>query len=402
MTIIRAIAFLLHFTVVPVALGRLITYKHDAVLKENFYFTYLVGWFSSLGIFYVLCSVIEWHQYWNTFDKPFTGTFTALCVSYSLIVAFLMLVWMKKDYASIKKIPLFIRDVLRRIKNTGILGIKRHWCLVIYTVAFVSILLVQLYFAYGYQIGEWSYDDYDYVVNSQDTITTDTIAYTNYITGEMPFTADKRAVTAWPTYIAYLAKLSGFEVATICHTILPVVLLLVAYIAIFYTAIFLFQDKENCMIFMCITSFLYMFGLYSHSSPTFRLLAALWQGKAVLSVIAVPFLMIFLIKSYMNELTNARVIPLALTSLGICSLSSMSMVLIPCLCFGIWFVMCIYHRRIYGLRYLIASLFGCMYLYGFYVLIRMLLSDMTANNQTQFFIRGKDINWWYRWFGKIS
>lgn len=392
----------MHFTVVPVALGRLITYKHNDVLKENALSTYLVGWFSSLGIFYVLCSLIEWHQYWNTFDKPFTGTFTALCVSYSVIIAILLLVWIKKDLSSIKRLFFIVTGFPKRIKDVRLSDIKGNLPSVFYAVVFIVILAVQLYFSYGYQIGEWSYDDYDYVVNSQDTIATDTIAYANYITGEMPFTADKRAVTAWPTYIAYLARVSDFEVATVCHTILPVILLLVAYIAFYYMATFLFKDNENRIIFMCILSFLYMFGLYSHNSPTFRLLGAIWQGKAVLSVIAIPFIMIFLFKSYMDELTNSRLIPLALTSLGISSLSSMSMVLMPCLCFGIWFVMCIYHKRIYGLRYLIASLFGCIYLYGFYVLMRMLLSDMTANSHTKYFTRGKEINWWYRWFGKIS
>ena len=84
---------------------------------------------------------------------------------------------------------------------------------------------------YGY---EESYDDYDYVVTSNDTIDSDTISYVNFIDGTMPNVSEKRAVASWGTYVAMLAKLSGFEVTTVYHTILPVLLLLVAYLDFYY------------------------------------------------------------------------------------------------------------------------------------------------------------------------
>ena len=398
MTIIRAIAFLLHFTLVPVAVGRLISYKDKKFSNDGFSATYFVGWFASLGIFYVLCSVLEWHQYWNTFTEPFTGCFTALCISYSVIIAVLCLLWIKRDWQTIKALPLQVKDLVEKARTYLLAQNKEKWFLLFYGFVFLIILVIQIYFAYGYQIGVWSYDDYDYVVNSQDTITTDTIAYANYITGDMPFTADKRAVTAWPTYVAYLAKLSGFEVATVCHTIMPVILLLVAYYAFYYMSTLMFKDVENRLIFMDILAFTYMFGLYSHNSMTFRLLGAIWQGKAVLSIIAIPFFMVYLFTAYSEEVSNKKLLPLALVSLGISSLSSMSLVLLPILSLGIFCLMCIYNRRIYGMRYLLASLFGCIYIYVFYRLMTMLLSDMSGGSP-KYFTRGRDTNWWYRWFG---
>ncbi len=401
MTLFRAIAFLLHFTIIPVAIGRLITYTKKNPSGESPVVTYFLGWFSSLGIFYFLCSLLEWHQYWNTIREPFVGCFSALCVSYSTVTAVLTLIWVKKDFKNIKILVSKVKEGILNRKLNLITEIKKNMPVIVYAGVFLILLLIQLYFAYDYEIGLWSYDDYDYVVNSQDTITTDTIAYANYITGEMPFTADKRAVTAWPTYIAYLAKISGFEVATVCHTIMPVILLLVAYLGLYYMATFLFEDFENRMIFMSILAFTFMFGFYSHNALTFRLLAAIWQGKSVLYVMGVPFLMIYLFEIYKGEVVNSKLLPLALTSLGISSLSSMVMVLLPCLNLGIWFVMCIYHKRIYGVRYLIASMFGCIYLYVFYILMSMLLSDMSGG-WPQYFTRGYDVNWWYRWFGTNS
>lgn len=393
MIIIRAIAFLLHFTIIPVALGRLITYKQTDN-KDSAIATYIIGLFGSFAIFYVLCSILEWHQYWNTFTEPFTGCFTALCIAYSLVISILLIVWMVKDKAVIKasigNTKKWLSEKLNQIKANKFLGI--------YIVAFVALLIIQLYFAFAYEINEWSYDDYDYVVNSQDTITTDTIAYVNYVNGEMPYTAEKRAVTAWPTYIAYLARVSGFEVTTVCHTILPVILLLIAYLVYYYIGKFIFADVEKRFIFLVFLSMTNIFGLYSHHASTFRLLGAIWQGKAVLTTIAIPFFVIYLFETYKNMFDRHKLMGIIMVSLGAASLTTMSALLLSIASVSVWIAMSLYNRRIVDLRYLIASLLGVIYLMIFYLLMSILIDDMQSDNKT-FFKRGKDINWWYRWFG---
>lgn len=393
MIIIRAIAFLLHFTIIPVALGRLITYKQTDN-KDSAIATYIIGLFGSFAIFYVLCSLLEWHQYWNTFTEPFTGCFTALCIAYSVVIAILLIVWMVKDKiaikASIGNIKKWLSEKLNQIKANKFLGI--------YMIAFIAMLVVQLYFAFAYEINEWSYDDYDYVVNSQDTITTDTIAYVNYVNGEMPYTAEKRAVTAWPTYIAYLARVSGFEVTTVCHTILPVILLIVAYMVYYYISKFIFVDIEKQFVFLIFLSMTNIFGLYSHHASTFRLLGAIWQGKAVLTTIAIPFFTIYLFETYKNKFDRHKVMGIIMVSLGAASLTTMSALLLSIASVSVWIAMSLYNRKIVDLRYLIASLFGVIYLMIFYLLMSILIDDMQSDNKT-FFKRGKDINWWYRWFG---
>ncbi len=393
MTIIRAIAFLLHFTIVPVAVGRLITYKQNDGKGEDSVATYILGWFASLGIFYVICSVLVWHQYWNTFNEPFTGGFTALCVAYSILTIILVLIWAKKDFKSIKNYPEIIRLKLRDYRGY----FKENKLVIVYATMFIALLIVQLYYAYGYEINEWSYDDYDYVVNSQDTISSDTIAYVNYINGNMPFTAVKRAITAWPTYIAYLSKISGFEVTTVCHTILPVVLIVVAYGVYYYIAKRLFKDYENQIIFLIILATLNIFGFYSHYSPVFRLLGTIWQGKAVLSVIAIPFLIVYLFEVYSSE-ENRKTEPLAFLSLGICSLTTMSALLVTATALATWISMCVCKKKVFGWKRLCASLIGVVFLLILYTLMSLLFYDMqTAGNV--FFRRGRDINWWYKWFG---
>ena len=302
---------------------------------------------------------------------------------------------MIKDKAAIKasigNIKKWLSEKLNQIKANKFLGI--------YIIAFAAILIVQLYFAFAYEINEWSYDDYDYVVNSQDTITTDTIAYANYVNGEMPYTAEKRAVTAWPTFIAYMAKVSSFEVTTVCHTIMPVILLIVAYIVYYYIASFIFKDAENRFIFLVVLSVANIFGLYSHYSSTFRLLGAIWQGKALLTAVAIPFFTIYLFETYKNNFDKHKVISLAMISLGAASLTTMSALLITITVVSAWLAMSIYNRKIVDLRYLISSLFGVIYLVVFYTLMSALIKDMHRADGEVFFKRGRDINWWYKWFG---
>lgn len=389
MIIIRAIAFILHFTLIPFVVGRLITYKkHTGFLAD-----YLVGFFANLGIFYILYSIIVWIQDWITIVYPVYGGFTMLLRAYFIVIALICIAELILEARRIPEIFQYIKSKAAYISSE----IKGDRYVAIYAVMFILLIGLQGYMAYGYEINEWSYDDYDYVVLSEDTISTDTLSYVNFIDGSLPNTSEKRTVTSWMTYMAMLTKMSGFEVTTVCHTIAPVFLILLAYMAHYYIAKFLLKKLDDRLIFMIVLSVAYIFGLYSHYSSTFRLLGALWQGKAVLSIIAVPFFMIYLVKAYEADLDNGYLLPVAAVSLGTCSLTSMAMMLIPMVAIFTWIVMSVYHKRIYGIRYLIASLFGPAYLGAFYILFWMLQQDMKSYDFKYFKFRQRN-DWWYQWF----
>ncbi|SFN77634.1 hypothetical protein SAMN04487831_103248 [Pseudobutyrivibrio sp. UC1225] len=389
MIIIRALAFLLFFTVIPMAVGRLITYKARVSLTEE----YLIGFFGNLGIFYILYSVIAWLQLWVTMGEAVTGAFTLLLKAYFPLIAVLLIAWLvlerKSFSAGIKTATTRFGIITKKIFTDGFT--------VIYFLAFMAVLVLQLYMAYGYEVNEWSYDDYDYVVSSKDTITYDALSYVNIIDGTMPNTLEKRLAYSWDSYIAMLSKVSGFEVTTVCHTILPVLFLLIAYSVYYYIAQFIFEKTDDRLIFLLILSFAYIFGLYSHYSVTFRLLGAIWQGKAVLTVIAIPFFTMYLIKSYSSTLSNGRILPIIAISMGASSLTSLGIIFIPIMAVITWVLMCAYNKRIYGIRYLIASLVGPAYLGVFYTLIWMLQSDATGGSDQYFPFRRRH-EWWYKWF----
>ena len=389
MTILRACVFILHFTLVPIMIGRLITYR----ARTGWIADYLVGFFGNLAIFYILYSIVEWIQNWCTFVDPVIGGFTLLLKVYGFVLAVLLILWICIERKSLSKA---ITKVRIKLIN-GKLDLIADRFNMIYLLIFTIILVFQMYMAFAYEINQWSYDDYDYVVTSQDTITSDTLSYVNFIDGTMPNVAEKRAVASWGTYVSMLAKTTGFEVTTVYHTILPVFLLLLAYINFYYIAKFLFRKLEDRLVFLIILSVAYIFGLYSHYSSTFRLLGAIWQGKAVLSVIAVPFFMFFLIRAYKEKISNTYLLPIAAISLGVSSLTSLAALFIPILVVLVWLLMCVYHRKIYAVRYLVASLIGPIYLVVFYAFIWMLQHDMQGYDHKYFKFR-KTTSWWQRWF----
>ncbi len=396
MTILGALLLLLHFTLVPLAVGRLITYPVKNPLHRQPAAVYVLGLFASFGVFFILYGILVWFQYWNTFDVPFTGCFTALVWSYSVVIAILVILWLWLDRAAIRGIFSYIRQRLSGWQR----DIKVDVFVLVYGIIFAAVLLVQLYFAYGYEVNEWSYDDYDYVVNSQDMISSDTLSYVSYTTGEMPNNQEKRVVVSWPAYISYLAKISGFEVTTVAHTIMPPLFLLVAYLVYFYLSGLIFTKLDNRLIFMILLAVGFAFGLHSHYSVSFRLLCTIWQGKAILSAIVVPFMITHLAFLYSDKVDRGNLLPLVSIAIGSCSLTTMSMLLFPMTVILMWLVMSIYHRRLYEVSYLIACLAGPVLALGFYFLITILFSDMQG--LTHYFIRGRDINWWYKWFGSTS
>ena len=396
MNILGAISLLLDFTIVPIALGRLITYKTADSRFNRYLKQYLAGFFASLAVFYVIFAVIEWQQNWNTSDEVLTGGFTAVSLIYSIVMAVVIVFWLIRDFRNIKSFCIDVRNRLIGLKKEC----KTNRFLVVYGLIALALLVVQMYFSYAYEVNEWSYDDYDYVVASVDTIKNDMLANSSMYDGEMQNMHEKRASTSWTTQIAYYSLKSGFEVTTVCHTILPVLLLLVAYAAYYYMATLLIKTKENRLIFMILLQLLFIFGMHSHYSATFRLLCVLWQGKAVLCAIGVPFYTTYLMEYYSKKISSFNMISIAFVSLGLCSLTTMSIPMVGIIGLLTFVAMSIYKRKPVGVRYLLASMVGPLFQSVFYVLLKWLLEDMRSIGTYQHFPdRITKQVWWHKWFG---
>ena len=376
MIIIRAISLLLHFTIVPVAVGRLITYRIKDPQHQSPIVTYIIGLFGGLSLFYLLNFGFSWYQNKTMTTKLITGGFTRLCVTYSIIIAILLIIWMIREWRNRAKLVAEVQSRLASLKDSFL----NDKLLIVYAILFAGLMLIQMYAAYRYEINEWSYDDYDYVVTSVDDIDSDMITNVNFITGEAPYTSTKRAAQAWTTYVAYLSVSSGFDVTTICHTILPVLLLLIAYSIYYYMARFLFSKSDDRLIFMIILATASVMGMFSHYSPTFRLLCALWQGKAVLTAIVIPFMIAYMARVYSKPLDSRVACAIALFSVGACSLTITASLLMTITTVIMFVLMAVYNRKIYGIRYLIAGMAGPFVQCVMYVCIALLLQRQWEPN----------------------
>ena len=370
MIIIKALLLLLHFTIVPIAVGRLITYKARTSFKESFIGIYVLGLFASFAIFFILNSCFVWYQNATVYDTAVVGAFSGVTKTYSVIIALLVALSL---VLGIRKKPNCASTIKGKIGDAKNAIIKDRF-LIIYLLVFALLLAAQLYAAFAYEINEWSYDDFDYVVTSNDDVSYDMISNVNMITGKAPYTSEKRVAASWNTYIAYLAYTSGFEVTTVAHTILPVLLLLVAYMVYYQMADFLFKEIDNKIIFMILLSVLFVFGIFSHYSLTFRLLCALWQGKAVLSAIAIPFLFVYLAKIMSKAPEKHDAIMIALLSFGASSLTTMSMLLISITVIMMYIVMSLYNKKLCNVTILLAGMVGPVCQLIFYIFVVLLLN----------------------------
>jgi hypothetical protein len=97
---------------VPIAMGRLITYKSIKDTKGGMAATYLIGLFASFALFYVFCSFFVAIQYWSTIKEVITGCFTALCVAYSVAVAIILLLWFIIDLPKLKSFSTYCSGLI--------------------------------------------------------------------------------------------------------------------------------------------------------------------------------------------------------------------------------------------------------------------------------------------------
>lgn len=146
-------------------------------------------------------------------------------------------------------------------------------------------------------------DDSRFVVNAVDIVRTNTMFLTNPATGEALEVWEgeliKDVTSPWAVYIAYLAKLTGIHVTIMAHTIMPVMLLLMACCVFWMLSEEFFGgDITHRCIFVCLVLLLNVYGNYSEYNAETFLLTRIWQGKAVVAGIGIPLMILVFLWLY--------------------------------------------------------------------------------------------------------
>lgn len=154
-------------------------------------------------------------------------------------------------------------------------------------------LLVQLVLAgvLAYEEG----DDAFYVAVSTITDFSDTMYEILPYTGGTTGLDARHGLAPFPIWVALLARFSGLHAATVAQIVLPIVLIVMAYVVYYMIGRRLFvKSIRRLPLFMLFLQVLILYGGYSLYTAENFLLVRTAQGKAVLAGIVIPFIFLLL------------------------------------------------------------------------------------------------------------
>ncbi len=305
MIIIRLMMIFIIIGIVPILLGNIVTVSIGMEKKVNLLDLYLYGFLTMLAIFQLICI-------------PFTFLYNKFHV---VVIAYIIALVILCIYS----ISLNNKIKINKILNFNDLSKYERG----YFVIFMLLLFVQIYYAIFYETSYMSYDDYEYITIANDTISSDRMFATECVTGKPIELTGRRALNSYLIFIAFIAKVTNTHITTIAHTVLPVILIMISYITYNIIAKYIFDIRENRLIFMMLIAVVNIFGLYSLYSLTFRLLGSIWQGKAILMVIVIPLLFVYLPSILTRAYNRKDALALLIISIAGCSLSMMGAGMIP-------------------------------------------------------------------------
>lgn len=166
-----------------------------------------------------------------------------------------------------------------------------------------------------------------------------TSTYTDTMYQFDPYTGEKLSAfpinyvfSPLPIFWAVLSRLSTVHPLVIAHSIIPAVYIFFSYVIGFYIIKKIaYQKKESPYIGVIVLSIINIFGNTSIYTTSSFLLFRIWQGKAILCNIVLPFIIYaFLVIQEKKSIIKMYVV-LFFCELAACMLSSMGVVLTPIL-----------------------------------------------------------------------
>lgn len=144
-------------------------------------------------------------------------------------------------------------------------------------------------------------DDAYYVVQSQLTEETDTMYTLQPYTGGSTGLDIRHAMALFTMWIAFIGRMCGIHSTILCHLVLPVFLIPLAYLIQSMIGRELLQEKKEMLpYFVVMLELLYLFGNVSiYTSETF-LLTRTWQGKSVACNVLLPATILWLLVMFID------------------------------------------------------------------------------------------------------
>jgi len=194
----------------------------------------------------------------------------------------------------------------------------------------MEVMIVALLFAIIF-LQHTDADDSRFVVNAVEIVRTNRMFLTDLITGqELEIWIGelvKDVTSPWAVYIAYYAKMTGIPVVIMAHSVLPAALILCA-LAVFWLLAeeFFGKNLTDKSMFLCFVILLNVYGYHSIYTAEAFLLTRIWQGKAMVSSVAIPAMFLLCMWIYENPKKYGYYVLAIFLDLGMCLMSGMGIV----------------------------------------------------------------------------
>lgn len=244
--------------IVPYFLGKFLAKKSE----DTVVFTWVLGHILQMAIFFV-CAV------------PLIllkVSFNSLLYIYSTII----LVLFAKSVISNRKDLNFKKFSIKDfIKNVSIYQI-------IFVVLFGALLFVR------FEYSSVNDDDSSFIVLSNDMIESNKMYLTDSNGETSEFNA-RKVLAPLSAYYAVLSKQVFTHPTVMAHTVMPIVLICIAYSIYYYLAKRFFKEKDSIFIFLI---FLHLLSLYTFDVKGYNryFLLFTWFGRAILAAIILPLM----------------------------------------------------------------------------------------------------------------
>lgn len=356
MTLINVLLIMLLMIVIPCVLGYLIAEVADinsTDIFEKYGFSYIMGHVFMWALFQLVAVPL-------ILAKSRLWVVTVLWIVLIIISVIIGIVYLKKR----KKTPINNAEEIQKQEN-------RIWLVLSIMLAIIIVgYQCYMYFAYMH-IDD---DDARFVVNSVDAYEKGTMFLTNPANGNYMGTwvgeLVKDVSSPWSIYIAMISKLLGIYPTIVAHTIYPVFLLIGGYVAYYLMAKLIFDDRIKSFLMVAVVATVNMsFGESVYNQSYFSIVR-IWQGKAVVAGVLIPFLTYLLIRLYKYSEKNCNYVLIFTTNMAMSLMSGMGIFfsgILTGVC-GVWFTLI--NKNWKGMLYVILTCIPTI-IYGLsYIMIK--------------------------------
>ena len=191
----------------------------------------------------------------------------------------------------------------------------------------LALMLRQLYFIHHHMYLEW--DDTYYVNLANEAVQSNRIYWIYPETGSFVDFDKRYVLSLWPVFYAWLSRFTNVSPTIMAHTILPWLMIPLAYMVYGLIGKQLFEEDRRMQgMFLALAVMLHLFMSGEHTAGLTFLSITPWVGKGVLATVLIPALFYGLLRAVRQDDAGNWIL-LGMTCLAGCLLSSMGIMLTP-------------------------------------------------------------------------